>query len=115
MGTCQRPTCQRPGRCQPSTLRNKKSMSRADDFPFYSFVRSSASSLGILWTTTSTSLPCLSMVTGRFDAYVRECTSQRRADARLGSARARNYQGCRQIEAVNATVLPRGTSKFMLL
>ena len=36
----------------------------------------------------------------------------RRADARLGSAYAHNYRGCRQIEAVNATqsaVLPRGT------
>ena len=29
--------------------------------------------------------------------------SPRRVDARLGSAYARNYQGCRQIEAVNAT------------
>ena len=38
----------------------------------------------------------------------------RRADARLGSAHARNYRGCtrRQIEAVNATILPRGTQKI---
>ena len=33
-----------------------------------------------------------------------------RDDARLGSAHSRNYRGCRQIEAINATVLPRGTS-----
>ena len=37
--------------------------------------------------------------------------SPRRDDARLGSANVRNYRGCRQIEAVNATVLPRGTIK----
>ena len=36
--------------------------------------------------------------------------SPRRADARLGSAHARNEQGCKQIAAVNETALPRGTS-----
>ena len=41
--------------------------------------------------------------------------SPRRADARLGSAHARNYRGCRQIEAVNATVLPRGTLKINIV
>ena len=37
--------------------------------------------------------------------------SPRRDDARFCSAHARNYRGCRQIEAVNVTqyVLPRGT------
>ena len=34
-----------------------------------------------------------------------------RADARLGYAHARSDR-CRQIEAVNATALPRGTSKM---
>ena len=32
--------------------------------------------------------------------------SPRRADVRLGSGHARNGQGCRQIEAVDATELP---------
>ena len=38
-------------------------------------------------------------------------TSPRRSDTRLGSAHARNYRACRQIEAVNGIqqVLPRGT------
>ena len=36
-------------------------------------------------------------------------TAPRRADARFGSAHARNDRGRRQIEAVNATALPRGT------
>ena len=38
--------------------------------------------------------------------------SPRRADARLGSAHARNDRGCRRIEAVNATVLPTCTLKI---
>ena len=42
-----------------------------------------------------------------------KAASPRWADARLGSANARNYRGCRQIEAVNATVLPRGTLKMI--
>ena len=39
--------------------------------------------------------------------------SPRWADARLGSAHARNYRGCiiGKIEGVNATVLPRSTLK----
>ena len=38
--------------------------------------------------------------------------SPRRTDARLGSAHARNYLGCRQVEAVKCdTVLSRGTIK----
>ena len=38
--------------------------------------------------------------------------SPRRADTRLGLAHARNDRGCRQIEGVNATVLPRDRSKI---
>ena len=34
------------------------------------------------------------------------------ADACLGSAHARSDRGCRQIEAVNATVLPLGALKI---
>ena len=40
--------------------------------------------------------------------------SPRRADARLGSAYARNYGGCRQIEAENATAMPRGIFKLRI-
>ena len=40
--------------------------------------------------------------------YTTMGASTRRADARLGSAHARNDVGCRKIEAVHATVLPRG-------
>ena len=36
--------------------------------------------------------------------------STRRADARFGSAHARDDRGGGQIEAVNATVLPGGTA-----
>ena len=37
--------------------------------------------------------------------------SPQRDEARLGSAHTRNDRGCGQIEALIATVLPRGTSK----
>ena len=40
--------------------------------------------------------------------YLTRGASPWRDDARLGSAHACNYRGCRQIEAVNATVSPEG-------
>ena len=48
-----------------------------------------------------------------YDIVVQGGASPRRADARLGSARAPYWprMGMR-IEAVSATVLPRGTSKM---
>ena len=44
--------------------------------------------------------------------HITRGASPRRADARLGFADGPNYRGCRQIEAVNATLLPRGTLKL---
>ena len=41
--------------------------------------------------------------------------SPRRADARLGSAHARHGRGCRQIEAVGATVPPSSALKLSCL
>ena len=40
--------------------------------------------------------------------YIYKGASPRGASARLGSAHARNYRGCRQIEAVNATQYCQG-------
>ena len=46
--------------------------------------------------------------------YHTRAASARLADVRLGSAHARDDRGCttRQIEAVNATVLPSGRHKI---